>query len=65
MAVDGIINGRCHGKRDKSRLVSNIFNPTVENEQSEAGWDGWTRLAKPYSQAQTETGKISFALLFS
>ena len=34
----------------------------MENEQADAGRDGWTRLARPNSQAQTGTGKYCFYL---
>ena len=33
------------------------FSLTVENERADAGRDGRTRLARPNSQARTETGK--------
>ena len=46
----------------RSRLtrvdLSSRFSPCVENEQGDAGRDGRTRLARPNSQARTETGKI-------
>ena len=34
----------------------------VENEEADAGRDGRTCLACPYSQARTRTGKYSFSL---
>ena len=34
----------------------------MKNEQADAGRDGWTRLARPNSQARTGTGEYSFSL---
>ena len=34
----------------------------VKNEPADAGRDGRTCLARPYSQARTETGKKTFSL---
>ena len=38
------------------------FSLSVENEQTNAGRDGLTRLAEPNSQALTGTGKCLFYL---
>ena len=35
---------------------------STENEQADAGRDDRTRLARPNSQARTETGKCLFSL---
>ena len=38
------------------------FQPEYEGEQADAGRDCRTRLARPNSQARTETGKYPFSL---
>ena len=53
MAVDSV-DGRRRGNREEPR---DIFSLSVENEQADAGRDGRARLARPNSQARTETGK--------
>ena len=42
--------------------ISTRFSLSVENEQSDAGRDGRTRLAIPNSQARMGKGKYSFSL---
>ena len=41
--------------------MSKQIQPSVENEQADAGRDGWTRLARPISHARTGTGEYSFS----
>ena len=38
------------------------IQPEYGDEQADAGRDGWTRLARPNSQARTGTGECSFSL---
>ena len=38
------------------------IQPEYGDEQTDAGRDGWTRLARPNSQARTGTGECSFSL---
>ena len=38
------------------------IQPEYGDEQADAGRDGWTRLARPNSQARTGTGEYSFSL---
>ena len=38
------------------------IQPEYGDEQADAGRDGWTRLARPNSQARTRTGEYSFSL---
>ena len=38
------------------------IQPEYGDEQAGAGRDGWTRLARPSSQARTGTGECSFSL---
>ena len=39
------------------------IQPEDGDEQADAGRDGWTRLARPKSQARTGTGEYCFAFL--
>ena len=50
-------------KRGGIPCLSTRFSMSVENEQADAGRDGQTCLARPNSQARTETGKYLFSLL--
>ena len=47
---------------ERNPEVSTRFSPSMENEQADAGRDGWTRLARPNSQAQTGLGEYQFSL---
>ena len=38
------------------------IQPEYGDEQTDAGRDGWTRLARPNSQARTGTGASLFSL---
>ena len=38
------------------------IQPEHGDEQADAGRDGWTRLARPNSQARTRTGEYTFSL---
>ena len=78
MAVDGIDRRRYHhliysiysiylGKRKEggdpvSKHQPIRFSLGVENERADAERDGRTHLARPNSQARTETGKNVFRL---
>ena len=62
MAVGGIEGGRC-GNWEESRELSTRFTLNVENEQTDAGQDDRTRLARPNPQVRTATPvKYSFSL---
>ena len=60
MAYGGFINGRHRGTREESR--KHQIQPEYGDEQADAGRDGWTRLARPNSQARTGKGEYSFSL---
>ena len=51
------ICGRRRGNCEESHKHHIQRSMEIENEQTENGRDGRTRLARPNSQAQTETGK--------
>ena len=52
------IDGRSGRKREEVYLVSGRFSPSVvENERADAGRNGNTRLARPYSRARSRIGK--------
>ena len=55
MVYGGFINGRRRGTQHQ-------IQPEYGDEQADAGRDGWTRLARPNSQAHTGTGEYSFSL---
>ena len=46
----------------RNSVSKHQIQPTCENEQTDAGRDGRTRLARPNSQARTRTEKYSFSL---
>ena len=59
MAYGGFINGRHRGTRGNP-VSKHEVQPENGDEQADAGRDGWTRLAKPNSQARTGTGEYYF-----
>ena len=46
----------------RSPVSKHQIQPECGDEQADAGRDGWTRLARPNSQARTGTGEYSFSL---
>ena len=47
----------------KNPVSKHQIQPEYGDEQADAGRDGWTRLARPNSQARTGTGECSFSLI--
>ena len=45
----------------RNPVCKHQIQPEYGDEQADAGRDGRTRLARPNSQARTETGKYSFS----
>ena len=60
MAVQIITRHRRENRENSVR--STRFGLSMENEQTDAGRDSRTRLARPNTQGRTETGKYSFSL---
>ena len=55
MAYGGFINER--RELGRNPVGKHQIPPEYGDEQADAGRDGWTRLARPNSQARTETGE--------
>ena len=58
--TDGGLNKYMNAAAEIGRIlrVSTIISLSIENEQTDAGRDGQTCLARPNSQARTGTGKL-------
>ena len=63
MAYDGL-NKQMDAATEigKNPVSQHQIQPEYRDEQANAGRDYRTRLARPISQARTETGKYSFSL---
>ena len=58
MTYGGINKWMSPWKSGGSLQKSTRFSMSVENERTDAGWDGQTCLARPNSQARTGQGNI-------